>query len=253
MQIRRHFAQGTPQDSQRKAPAGMPTSVPPAKPVIGRTPPRDTLPAQQPVTDDPTPKKPARWKHIVKRVLTVIGIILALAVVYLFLLIGEPGEDDQLLTQSTPQEETIRVPISGTEAEGNVNINELATRFGEPVLALYKSSLTLQKTTLFDTAFRGGYARRCVLQYTFADGQTLTVESIRPTAAVALLGSDGYSLNLNTLYTLAGMDAVRMDSTDATMLVSRGSGAAYAIICPAEHVTELGSLIKQATLAKEGV
>ena len=38
---------------------------------------------------------------------------------------------------------------------------------------------------LFDTAFHGGYARRMQLTYAFATGETLTVESIRPTAAVS--------------------------------------------------------------------
>ncbi len=248
MQIRRYFAQGGAQGGQRRPPADMPSQAPPRKPPAAAPVHRDILPKQSPVTDTLPTAAPSRWKRVLKRALAVLGIILALSIAYIFLLMGEPGEDDQLTAQNVSQEETIRVPIAATQASSDADLNLLAANFGKPVLALYSGDLTLQKATLFDTAFRGGYARRLTLQYAFSDGSVLIVDSIRPTAAVELLKDANYSLNVNQLYTLAGMDAVRMDTDAQACLVARGSEAVYAIRCPAQHTGELASLIKQASL-----
>lgn len=232
---------------ERKRPEGMPSQVPPTR-LETKPPAPDTTPRQKPVTDEPEPLAPPRWKGWVKKGLTVLGLLLALSMVYVFLLMGEPDEDDQLTAQNTKQEESIRVPIAATEVGANADLNPLAVNFGKPVLALYGSSLPLQKAVLYDTAFRGGYARRLTLTYALADGGLLVVDSIRPTAAVSLLGGSGYSLNMSSLYTLAGMDAVRMDATDTVCVLSNGQEAAYAVRVPANHADELSTLLKQASL-----
>ena len=248
MQIPHRMAQDSPSGSQRKAPEGMPTNVPIRQSAVPKPPARDVLPVQKALTNEPEPVTPAKWKAIVKRVLMVIGLLLALSLVYVFLLMGEPDEDDQLTAKTTTQEETIRVPIAASEVAGTADLNPLAVNFGKPVLALYGVSLPLGKATLFDTAFHGGYARRLTLQYTFDDGQILTVESIRPTDAVSLFSGEGYHLRLESLYTIAGMDAVRMDSDQAICVLARGSGASYAVICPLDHADALTGLLKQASL-----
>ena len=116
------------------------------------------------------------------------------------------------------------------------------------MLALYGSDLPLQKATLFDTAFHGGYARRMRLVYAFPDGQTLTVESLRPTGAVALLSGADYRLTLDSLYAIAGMDAVRLENADSVCLLTRDLEAAYAVICPKAHADVLPALAKQLSL-----
>jgi len=247
LQIRRHSAQGSPQGGQRKPPAGMPSRVPPGRRPQPR-PARSTLPPQQPITDEPKPAAPSKWKGVVKCIFAVLGILLALAITYVFLLMGEPGEDDQLIAQTTTQEDTIRVPIAASQVSGSADLNPLAVNFGKPVLALYNGDLPLQKATLYDTAFRGGYARRLTLVYAFADGTALTVESVRPTAAVTLLGGDDYRLNVDTLYALAGMDAVRMDSDTQICLIASGSEAVYALRCPVAHAADLAALVNQTAL-----
>jgi len=248
LQNRYRNAQGSPEGSQRMRPEGMPSQVPPRKPVEVKQPADEALPRQKPVTDEPEAIVPAKWKGIVKRVFAIVGLILVLALVYVFLLMGEPGEDDQLTKQNTTQEETIRVPIAASQVGGDADLNPLAVNFGKPVLALYGSNLPLQKAMLFDSAFRGGYARRLTLSYAFTDGTMLTVESIRPTAAVSLLGGARYNLNMDSLYTIAGMDAVRMDSSEQITLLARGTDAVYAVVCPLAHKDELTALLKQVSL-----
>ena len=243
--------QNRDQDSSRRPPEGMPTQVPPRRP---QTPPpaRDHLPAQKPVTDEPEARTPAKWKKVARRVLAALGLLLALSVIYVFLLMGEPDEDDQLQKQTAAQEESIRVPIAATQVDGSADLNPLAVNFGMPVLALYGSPLALQKATLFDTAYHGGYARRMQLVYAFSSGETLTLESLRPTAAVALLGGESYTLRMDGLYTLAGMDAVRVDGEQTVMVLARGLDAAYAVLCPVTMEADLPALLKQATLMQPG-
>ena len=248
MQVRYHRAQGAPGGGQRRAPDGMPTQVPPRRPQAAQPTATDALPTQKPVSDEPEAVAPAKWKATLKRVLAILGLILALSLVYVFLLMGEPDEDSQLTKETATQEETIRVPIAASQVNGNADLNPLAVNFGKPVLALYGSNLPLAKATLFDTAFRGGYARRLTLNYSFTDGSVLTVESVRPTAAVSLLGGQGYSLNMESLYAMAGLDAVRMDSTEQICVLARGSEAAYAVVCPVSHKEELAALLKQVSL-----
>lgn len=249
MQIRRHLAQGGAQGASRRPPADMPQKVPLRAPLTAAPVGRDVLPPQKSLTDDtPLARVPSRWKRIFTRVLAVVGVVLALAIIYIFFLMGEPGEDDQLAKQPVTQEETIRVPIAATQASSAADLNLLAANFGKPVLTFYENGLTLQKATLYDTAFRGGYARRLALQYAFADGSVLLVDSLRPTAAVELLQNPDYTINVSKLYTLAGMDAVRMDTDAQTCLVARGTEAVYAVRCPAQHVGDLSALVKLASL-----
>ncbi len=241
MQTRDQAAQ-----AQRKPPEGMPTRVPPRRPPRAAPRTGEPLPAQKPVTDEPEIRPPAQWKKVVKRVFAILGLVISLALVYVFLLIGEPDEDEQLAQQVQKQEETIRVPIAAAQVAGTADLNALAVNFGMPVLTLQGE--TLQSATLFDTAFRGGYARRFQLHYTDASGQTIIAESIRPTAAVSLLAKGSVTLAVDQLYTVAGMDALRIEGEDTTMVLARGTDAAYAIILPKGQEATLTALLKQGML-----
>jgi len=226
----------------------MPTRVPPARRPSPQARQADRLPAQKPITDEPLPTAPPKWKRVVKRAFAFLGVLLALALAYVFLLMGEPGEDDQLAAETVTQEESIRVPIAASQVNGDQDISTLAVNFGKPVLMANGSALTLQKATLYDTAFNGGYARRLTLVYAFADGSACTVESIRPTGAVSLLAGEQYRLDVETLYTLAGMDAVRMDSDREICLIARGTGAVYALRFPVAHAADISALVSQMAL-----
>jgi len=208
---------------------------------------RDRLPAQKPVTDDlPPPGPPSKVKLFIKRLGLILLAIIALALAYLFLLLGEPDRDME--EKVIVQEEIIRVPMAAVEEIGTVDLNAIAASFGKPTLALYGSSLLLQRATLYDTAFQGGYARRAILWYVFDDGQVLKVESIRPTAAAALLSDPSGTLSTAVNYTLAGMEAVRMDSQDQVCVFAKSAEVVYAVTCPAAYEAELNTLIRQVSI-----
>ncbi|MEG0049450.1 MAG: hypothetical protein RR865_09820 [Clostridia bacterium] len=209
--------------------------------------PRDVLPEQQPVTDEEiSEQQPAKWKAILGRVVTGFLVVLILAIGYVFLLLGEPEEEAK---NAVPvAEEQIHMPMNALEAPGEANVQNLADTFGQPVLSLYGGSLPMSKARVYDTAFSGGYARRVTVSYAFEDGSLVTAESIRPTAAVTLLGGAGYTLRAGTLYALGGVDAARMDNAEQICIFGQSDTAVYAILCPKAHEAELAILLKQTAL-----
>ncbi|MDD3335196.1 MAG: hypothetical protein PHI98_06725 [Eubacteriales bacterium] len=244
----RHKSQSTGQHAER--PENMPAQAPPSRFSLlkGMGKPKDTLPEQKPVTDEEViERKPAKWKTVLVRALTIFLMVLALALGYVFLLLGEPEEDTAYIQQA--DEEQIRMSMSALEVPGESNAASLAQTFGQPVLYLSGGTATMERARIYDTAFSGGYARRVTLQYAFSDGETLTVESIRPTAAVRLLGGDEYTLDANNLYTIGGVDAARMDSSDQICVFGQTGTAAYAVYCPKGHEGELTELLRQTALA----
>ena len=132
------------------------------------------------------------------------------------------------------------MPMGALEIPGEANLQNLANTFGQPVMALYGGP-ALERARVYDTAFGGGYARRVTLTYAFDDGTQLTVESI------TLLGS-GYSLSVRSLYALGGLDAARMDGGGQICIFGQSDTAAYAVLCPEEHESDLNSVLRQTTL-----
>ena len=149
-------------------------------------------------------RKPSRF---IRRAAWCVLVVLALAFCYVFLLLGEPDEEAKYMPKT--QEESIVMPMSALDMPGETDVQKLADSFGLPVLALHQQ-LSMYKSRIYDTAFDGAYARCVTITYTFEDGQTLLVESMRPTSAVALLGRDDYRLDASALYTMGGLNAARM-------------------------------------------
>ncbi len=234
-----------PKNGRRRPPADMPREVETIRRSYVQPPKRDTLPAQKALTDEPEAKRPAKWKAVVRKLLLLLLLILALAFLYLFLLMGEPDDDDEvLLKQSAAQEEIIRMPMTGQEMTGTVDVNAAAVSFGKDVMELRGNVLPLLKAALYDTAYGGGYARRLTLTYQFPDGSVMTVDSIRPAGAITLLTDSGYALRVDTLYTMAGLDAVRMDSKDYIRVAAAGEDAVYVAHIPMSQEKQLADYLR---------
>lgn len=103
-------------EKQSKRPENMPRQVKAEKPKLKKEQGGEALPPQQPLTDEEAlPKKTPRWKKIVRRVLAWVAVALALALCYLFLLLGEPDEDSKLAQQPV-QQTPITLPMSAVES-----------------------------------------------------------------------------------------------------------------------------------------
>ncbi len=239
-----------PQNGRRKPPKDMPKEIETIQRKYQQEEPQSDLPRQKALTDEPELKPPAKWKAVLKKILILLGIVLALAFLYVFLLMGEPDDDDEMLLQLTNQEELIQMAMTGQELAGDVDVGAAAVSFGKPAMELRGGVLPLLKASLYDTAYHGGYARRLTLTYQFPDGQVLTVDSIRPAGAVALLEDPGYAIRVDILYTMGGLDAVRMDSANYIRLAAQGTEAAYVVHIPVAHEDQLLDLLRYTGLLR---
>lgn len=236
------------QNKGRTPPAGMPHQAPrPDKSALrGRPAPAPSMPQQQPVTDEEIPqRKPSLIGRVLRRAGLALLLILALVLAYIFLLLGEPDEEAKYVAK--PVEQPITMPMTALDMPGANDGQTLADTFGQPVLTLTQT-LSMHKSRIFDTAFDGGYARCVTITYTFEDGQTLLVESIRPTSAVTLLQKDGYKLDASALYTMAGLNAARMQNDTSVCVFAQSDTAVYAVTCPVSHAEELSNLLRYTTL-----
>ena len=232
----------------RTPPAGMPAQPPrPDRNALrGKPVQQPPMPEQKPVTDEePAAKEPSLAARILRRAGLALLLILALVLAYLFLLLGEPEEDAKYVRQ--PAEETITMPMGALDIPGESDPARIAESFGQPVLTLNRA-LPMYKSRIYDTAFEGEYARCVTITYTLEDGQTLLAESLRPTSAVTLLKKDGYTLDASALYTMAGLNAARMQNDSTVCVFAQSDTAVYAITCPASHAEELETLLRYTTL-----
>ncbi len=208
-----------------------------------------TKPHTEPLLEEEMaqPKAPSRLQVLFKRIGLWLMLILALAAAYLFLLLGEP--DEEAKNAARVQEQTIHMPMSPLESPGEASVGHLADTFGQPVLSIGQG-IEMQRARVYDTAFQGEYARRVTLTYAFEDGAQVTVESIRPTAAVTLLHQNGYKLDATALYSLGGLNAGRMDNAQQICVFAQNETAAYAVICPKNHEGDLEAILRQTTLVE---
>ena len=239
------------ESNRRMPPEGMPAQAPEPGRSAFRKPSQaaPSVPPQRKLTDEAPEKQPSVLRKFLWRVLSVVLIVLALALCYLLLLMGEP--DEEAKNAVIPEEAVITMPMSPLEAPGASNADHLAYTFGESVLSL-SEGLTMQKARVYDTALGGSYARRATLTYAFEDGALLTLESLRPTAAVTLLRLNGATLDATSLYTLGGLNAARMDSADQVCIFTQTDTAVYAVLCPQTHADRLESILKYTTLTLPG-
>ena len=202
---------------------------------------------QRPVgEEDIVVKQPSALRRILTRVGMVLLLVIALVLCYIFLLLGEPAQDE---LSANVTEDTIQMPMSPLESPGETNVQGLADTFGQPVLSL-QSGLSMIKARIYDTAFEGGYARRVTLTYALPDGTQLTAESIRPTSAVTLLSLPGAKLDATSLYTLGGLNAARMDNQNTICIFGQSDTAVYAVIGPAAHEEQLLDALQQSMLTE---
>ena len=182
------------------------------------------------------------WLRIVKRSIYVVFIILVIAFLYILLLMGEPTEPEE--TASIQQ--AIQTPINAMESIGESDLTHLASTFNAPVLALY-SGASLTKTRIYDSAFANGFARHAIITYTLQNGATFTLESIRPSSAIGLLRLNGYTLSMDQLYIMAGLEAGVMQNEHMLCYFTQQDDVAYVLSLPASLQVESASLLAQTT------
>lgn len=212
-----------------------------------KQPQNQNLPAQKPITDEEEiDLAPAKWKKVVRRIVFALVMVLIIAFVYIFLLLGEPEDEAQHL-QNVAEEKIVH-SISPLEVPGESDAAGLAQTFGQPVLSLYPGVLPMERSRIYDTAFEGDFARRVTLTYTLPEGGQLLVESIRPTSALSLFAGEGFHLDGQRAYAIGGVDAAWMDNGETIRVFGQTDSAAYCVTAPYSYREQLTQLLRSAIL-----
>lgn len=192
----------------------------------------------------------SRFQVVLIRLLTGVMVLMLLAAFYLAVIMGDPNQDPagaqaaEKAASPAPQQNVLAAQPARNAAAGE-NPVQLAASFPAPYLTLSAEggSFAFQGGQAYDSAFEGGFARIMTLHYQSASGAQVSLTSIYPARAFALLGRDGYALSDGS-YSLAGQPAVRMDGSRGLRIHTQGSEALYALTAPAVGQEELAQILK---------
>ena len=183
------------------------------------------------------------WRRIVKGVLAALLTVVLLAAFYIAVIMGNPQEEESsaiTAKQDQPLLDAMSSPIMITE-QGQ--LGALLDAFPAPVMAAMNSTaLTFQQGLCEDVPFEGGLGRQVTLTYRTAEGASVTVTSLYPARALALIGKADYAISGTTGLPLAGLRSVRMENASAVRMHAQGADALYVVTLPALSASALRTL-----------
>ena len=143
-------------------------------------------------------KPQSKWnsmiRKVLERMLLAFLVVICIGAFYLAVILAEIPADQQAPGVSN----TIAVSLTPEQPRqiGSINeINRITDIFPAPVLALQPSDqAAFEGGMVNDLAYQGTFARQVTLTYKLATGETLTLQSIYPSEAFALMPDEGYQL-----------------------------------------------------------
>lgn len=173
------------------------------------------------------------WKRMLRFILTALLSVMLIAVFYVAVVMGQPQKSSKA-DKSAPTAQALPAPLhEAVRITDAADFQLLAAAFPAPILRPSSShALVLIEGLCRDTAFENGVARIVTLTYQTEDQSLLTISSIYPARAYALLQKEGYSFSTQARHRLAGISAVRMESSSAIRLHAQGAEALYAFAAP---------------------
>jgi len=189
-------------------------------------------------------KPPSRlFTRILLRILIALAALVVMGVFYLSVILSMPDENAPAAAQATPR--LLELP-PGTPAfiETEPSISDLAAVFPAPIIRLKPTQeLTLTAGCVYDMAFEGAFAREAELIY-MMDDKEISLRSIYPRHAYALLEKEGFSLSPLTGYSLMSLPAVRMDSDGWIRFHAQGADALYVLTLPRSAASDADALTR---------
>ena len=126
----------------------------------------------------------------------------------------------------------------------------LLRMFPAPALTPTTSGWPLVVGTCYDVAFENGMGRILTLTYQASDTIQVTLTSIYPARAIALLEKDDYRISASLGATLGGLRSIRMENAESIRLHAQGEEALYVMITPLLEENSLRSIAGQMTLTE---
>ena len=179
-----------------------------------------------------------KGKRVLKALGTAVLTLLLAAVFYVAVVLGEPQEVEKVVVPLQDQPLLQASPAMTIEGEGS--LQALLNAFPVPVMhPLSGSGLTFVSGVSYDAAFERGFGRIVSLTYTDGMGREMTVESIYPARALALMGRKDYRLAGVAGQSLAGLKSVRMENGSSIRLHAQAEDAIYVVTVPKMESQEL--------------
>ena len=173
------------------------------------------------------------WRHVLRTLLTVLASLLLIAVFYVAVVMGQPqGSTSQ--ASGTSAEQPLLPPLSAAVRitdEGDIDL--LSDAFPAPIMCpMYGNALVFVEGTCGDTAFEDGFARVVTLTYRTESFDTLTVTSIYPARALALMGKGDYAFSGTAGQQMANLRSIRMEDSSTIRLHAQDEEALYIFTAP---------------------
>ena len=180
------------------------------------------------------------WRRVLRAVLTAALAVLLIALFYVAVVMGQPQGSVSAGVEPRMDQPLLSPLPSALLITDNAQLSRLTEAFPAPVMhPLYGDSLTFVEGLCCDLSFEGGLGRRLTLTYRTDDYHTLTVTSIYPARALALVGKEDYTFSQTAGQKLAGLPSVRMENASAIRLHSQGEEALYVLTAPKVPDAEL--------------
>lgn len=171
--------------------------------------------------------------------LSVLVTLLA-AVFGLIVIMSEPKTDGAALT-----DQPLTAPAPAVTIQAEADLPELMTSFPTAMLTMLPvDGVTFAGAGSYDVPFEDGVARVAEVSYTLKDGGTLTLTTIYPARAGALISRDGYAIIGST--ELAGLPAIRMSREGSVRVHAQHAEALYILTAPNMPFGDLSALAKSA-------
>ena len=183
------------------------------------------------------------WRRIVKAVLAALLTIVLLAAFYVAVIMGTPQEEESSAITAKMDQPLLTAMSSPVLIREQGQLGALLDAFPAPVMAAMNSpALTFVQGLCEDVPFEGGLGRRVTLTYRTAAGASVTVTSLYPARALALIDKADYIISGTTGLPLAGLRSVRMENAASVRMHAQGADALYVVTLPPLAATELRAL-----------
>ena len=183
------------------------------------------------------------WRRIVKAVIAALLTIVLLAAFYIAVIMGNPQEEESSAITAKMDQPLLTAMSSPVLIREQGQLGALLDAFPAPVMAAMNSpALTFVQGLCEDVPFEGGLGRRVTLTYRTAAGASVTVTSLYPARALALIDKADYIISGTTGLPLAGLRSVRMENAASVRMHAQGADALYVVTLPPLAATELRAL-----------
>lgn len=173
-------------------------------------------------------------QRLIKTALLALLTAVLLAAFYVAVIMGNPQEEEES-SAITPREDQplLSAMASSIRITEESQLGLLLAEFPAPVMAAMQSdALTFEQGLVEDVPFEDGLGRRVTLTYRTAEGAAVTVESLYPARALALIEKGDYAFAGTAGLTLAGLRSVRMTKAGSIRMHAQGTDALYVVTLP---------------------